>query len=135
MRSRLARRYADAALASPVKLDSLLQGTHFLELGVIRTFEFVSSLRRMSVLVKKLKSTTIEAYVKGAPEVMTDICDPDTRKRDVTISRYSAQSMLAVPSDYAEVLDNYTRHGYRVIALAAKSIPALTWVKAQRLRR
>lgn len=42
---------------------------------------------------------------------------------------------LAVPEDYAEVLENYTRHGYRVIAIAAKSIPALTWVKAQRLKR
>lgn len=55
-----------------------LQGTHFLELGVIRVFDFVSSLRRMSVLVKKLKSQTIEAYVKGAPEVMLDICDKST---------------------------------------------------------
>lgn len=32
----------------------------------------------MSVLVKKLKSQTIEAYVKGAPEVMLDICDKST---------------------------------------------------------
>jgi cation-transporting ATPase 13A2 len=40
-----------------------------------------------------------------------------------------------VPSDYHEVLENYTRRGYRVIALAAKSIPALTWIKAQRLKR
>lgn len=94
------------------------KGTHFLELGVIRTFDFVSSLRRMSVLVKKLKSATIEAYVKGAPEVMLDICDKST-----------------LPADYHEVLENYTRRGYRVIALAAKSIPALTWVKAQRLKR
>lgn len=34
----------------------------------------------MSVLVKKLKSQTIEAYVKGAPEVMLDICDKTTRE-------------------------------------------------------
>lgn len=32
----------------------------------------------MSVLVKKLKSQTIEAYVKGAPEVMSDICVKDS---------------------------------------------------------
>ncbi|CAG8470103.1 3122_t:CDS:10, partial [Acaulospora colombiana] len=36
----------------------------FLEFGIIRTFEFVSSLRRMSVLVKRLRSHTIEVYVK-----------------------------------------------------------------------
>lgn len=32
----------------------------------------------MSVLVKKLKSQTIEAYVKGAPEVMVDICTKES---------------------------------------------------------
>jgi cation-transporting P-type ATPase 13A2 len=52
-----------------------LQHAHFLELGVIRTFEFVSALRRMSVIVKRLKSTSMEIYVKGAPEVMGEICD------------------------------------------------------------
>ena len=66
------------------KLEDALKagkkGAHFLELGVIRTFDFVSSLRRMSVLVKKLKSQTIEAYVKGAPEVMLDICVKDSRR-------------------------------------------------------
>jgi magnesium-transporting ATPase (P-type) len=41
-------------------------------------FEFVSALRRMSVVVKRLKSTSMEIYVKGAPEVMVDICDRDS---------------------------------------------------------
>jgi cation-transporting ATPase 13A3/4/5 len=61
--------------------DALKGGTkhaHFLELGVIRTFEFVSCLRRMSVVVKRLKSTSMEIYVKGAPEVMGDICRKDS---------------------------------------------------------
>lgn len=52
-----------------------LKHAHFLELGVIRTFEFVSALRRMSVVVKRLKSNWMEIYVKGAPEVMAEICD------------------------------------------------------------
>lgn len=59
--------------------DAMKSGSkhaHFLELGVIRTFDFVSALRRMSVVVKRLKSTSMEIYVKGAPEVMPDICDP-----------------------------------------------------------
>lgn len=42
---------------------------------MIRTFEFVSSLRRMSVVVKRLKSSNMEIYVKGAPEVMAEICE------------------------------------------------------------
>lgn len=29
----------------------------------------------MSVVVKRLKSSSMEIYVKGAPEVMVDICE------------------------------------------------------------
>lgn len=32
----------------------------------------------MSVVVKRLKSSSMEIYVKGAPEVMGDICDKDS---------------------------------------------------------
>jgi cation-transporting ATPase 13A3/4/5 len=39
------------------------------------------------------------------------------------------------PSDYEEMLDYYTKHGYRVIAMAGKSIDGLSWLKAQRMRR
>ena len=35
-------------------------------------------MRRMSVVVKRLKSNTMEVYVKGAPEVMAEICDKDS---------------------------------------------------------
>ncbi|OWZ71730.1 hypothetical protein AYX14_02820 [Cryptococcus neoformans] len=101
--------------------DALKQGSkhaHFLELGVIRTFDFVSALRRMSVIVKRLKSTCMEVYVKGAPEVMPDICDPSS-----------------FPHDYDDMLSYYTRNGFRVIAIAGKSIEGLTWLRAQRMRR
>ncbi|KDN36320.1 hypothetical protein K437DRAFT_276836 [Tilletiaria anomala UBC 951] len=91
---------------------------HFLELGVLRTFEFVSHLRRMSVVVKRLKSESMEVFVKGAPEVMTDICIPES-----------------FPADYDDLLAYYTKHGYRVIACAGKSMPRMSWIKAQRLRR
>lgn len=45
---------------------------------MIRTFEFASALRRMSVIVKRLRSNAMEVYVKGAPEVMGDICEKDS---------------------------------------------------------
>ncbi|KAH7047823.1 hypothetical protein BKA57DRAFT_463445 [Linnemannia elongata] len=90
----------------------------FLELGIIRCFEFVSSLRRMSVIVKKLHSPGMDIYVKGAPEVMTDICLKES-----------------LPSDYAERLSYYTQHGYRVIACATKSLPNLNFIRAQRVKR
>lgn len=91
---------------------------HFLEVGVLRTFEFVSQLRRMSVITKQLKSNSMEIFVKGAPEVMSDICDEDS-----------------FPSDYDDLLSYYTKHGYRVIACAGKSMPGMSWIKAQRMRR
>ncbi|KAJ7346731.1 hypothetical protein DFH08DRAFT_869152 [Mycena albidolilacea] len=104
------------------RLEDALKGAakhaHFLELGVIRTFEFVSALRRMSVVVKRLKSSSMEIYVKGAPEVMTDICDRDS-----------------LPHDYDDLLSYYTKRGYRVIAIAGKSIEGLSWLKAQRMKR
>ncbi|KAJ8076562.1 hypothetical protein AAF712_000212 [Marasmius tenuissimus] len=104
------------------RLEDALKGSakhaHFLELGVIRTFEFVSALRRMSVIVKRLRSTSMEIYVKGAPEVMAEICDKDS-----------------FPQDYDDLLSYYTKRGYRVIAMAGKSIEGLTWLKAQKMKR
>lgn len=89
-----------------------------LELGVIRTFEFVSALRRMSVIVKKLHSSSMEVYVKGAPEALVEICDQAT-----------------LPDDFEDLLSYYTHHGFRVIACAGKSLPGMTWVQAQRIDR
>ncbi|KAI0682979.1 Ca-transporting ATPase [Cytidiella melzeri] len=104
------------------RVEDALRGSarhaHFLELGVIRTFEFVSALRRMSVIVKRLKSSSMEVYVKGAPEVMGEICDKDS-----------------FPDDYDDLLAYYTKRGYRVIAMAGKSIEGLTWLKAQKMKR
>lgn len=88
-------------------------------LGVIHSFEFVSKLRRMSVMVKSLASKDITVYTKGAPEVMTEICDPKT-----------------FPSDYEELLHYHTHRGYRVIACAKKSLrSSVTTKKARAMSR
>lgn len=50
------------------------------ELGIIHSFEFVSSLRRMSVIVRDLSKPHMEVFVKGAPEVMSEVCLPETSK-------------------------------------------------------
>ena len=60
----------------------------------------------------------MEVYVKGAPEVMGDICDRDS-----------------FPEDYDDLLSYYTKRGYRVIAIAGKSIEGLSWLKAQKMKR
>ncbi|EPX71920.1 P-type ATPase P5 type [Schizosaccharomyces octosporus yFS286] len=89
-----------------------------LELGIIRTFEFVSQLRRMAVIVKHGQYKKMDIYVKGAPEVMPSICKPES-----------------FPENYQEVLDYYTHNGFRVIACASKHLENCTWAKAQRMKR
>jgi cation-transporting ATPase 13A2 len=88
------------------------------ELGVLRQFEFVSQLRRASVIVRRFGSKSGDIYVKGAPEVMKDICRPDS-----------------FPTDYEELLAFYTHRGFRVIACATKSIAKLNWLKVQKMKR
>lgn len=51
-----------------------------LELGVLRSFEFVSNLRRASVVVRKFGDNGANFFVKGAPESIKDICIPGTRQ-------------------------------------------------------
>ncbi|KAJ6096783.1 cation-transporting ATPase [Penicillium sp. IBT 16267x] len=88
------------------------------ELGVLRNFEFVSQLRRASVLVRQFGDNGVSFFVKGAPESIKDICVPET-----------------LPSDYDELLNHYTHKGYRVIACATKYERKLSWMKAQKLSR
>jgi len=89
-----------------------------IELGVLKSFEFVSQLRRASVVVRQFGDPSGDVYVKGAPEVMKAICRPDS-----------------FPQDYEELLSYYTHRGYRVIACATKHIPKLNWLKVQRMKR
>ena len=65
----------EAGPAMPGADDPLQQ---CLELGIIRSFEFVSQLRRASVVVRPFGSQSCDIYVKGAPECMREICQPET---------------------------------------------------------
>ncbi|PBP20539.1 hypothetical protein BUE80_DR008644 [Diplocarpon rosae] len=89
-----------------------------IELGVLRSFEFLSQLRRASVVVRKFGNPGCDIYVKGAPECMKDICEPQS-----------------FPSDYEDLLVYYTHRGFRVIAVATKHINKLNWVKVQKMKR
>ncbi|KAJ1344961.1 hypothetical protein BSLG_000476 [Batrachochytrium salamandrivorans] len=111
----------------------------FTELGVVREFEFVSRLRRMSVIVRRMRywrsmcssnlvdlsvSPTganlkdMDVFVKGAPEVMRSICIP-----------------TSLPDDFDEQLCEYTHHGYRVIACAWRKLEAVPWQSVLKLKR
>ncbi|KAG0164153.1 hypothetical protein DFQ28_011560 [Apophysomyces sp. BC1034] len=89
-----------------------------IEYGIIHSFEFVSALRRMSVIVRRLANPIMEVFVKGAPEVMKDICIPES-----------------LPLDYQEQLYFYTHRGYRVIACASRQLDGIKWHKLHKLKR
>ncbi|KAM9582993.1 polyamine-transporting ATPase 13A3 isoform 3-T5 [Trichechus inunguis] len=89
------------------------------EIGIVRQFPFSSALQRMSVVTKVLWDKKMDAYMKGAPEVIASLCKPDT-----------------VPADFEKVLEKYTKEGFRVIALAHRKLESkLTWHKVQNVNR
>ncbi|XP_029680789.1 probable cation-transporting ATPase 13A3 isoform X1 [Formica exsecta] len=75
------------------------------EIGIIQQYQFLSSLQRMSVIVRVLGSNDFRAYTKGSPEMIINLSKTET-----------------VPSDISLVLERYTRQGYRVIAMGRRTI-------------
>ncbi|KAM7409529.1 hypothetical protein PAMA_001151 [Pampus argenteus] len=89
------------------------------EIGIVRQFPFSSALQRMSVVARLLGEKRMDAYMKGAPEVVASLCKKET-----------------VPEKFAEVLEDYTKQGFRVIALAHRRLESkLSWHKAQNISR
>ncbi|XP_035276744.1 probable cation-transporting ATPase 13A3 isoform X4 [Anguilla anguilla] len=89
------------------------------EMGIVRQFPFSSALQRMSVVARLLGEKRMDAYLKGAPEVVASLCKKET-----------------VPEDFSEVLEGYTKQGFRVIALAHRRLESkLNWHKVQSISR
>ena len=87
--------------------------------AIIRRFEFSSALQRMSVICKNQIDGKFRAFVKGSPELIGSLC-----------------LNSSLPPNYNEVLDNYTKEGYRVIALATKELKeGFNYRKAQIIDR
>ncbi|KAM3604956.1 uncharacterized protein V6R79_018601 [Siganus canaliculatus] len=100
------------------KNDSLIQTTSG-EIGIVRQFPFSSAKQRMSVVVRRLGRKHMDAYLKGAPEVVASLCKQHT-----------------VPQNFTETLETYARQGFRVIALAHRQLESkLSWHKVQNLSR
>jgi cation-transporting ATPase 13A3/4/5 len=112
--------------------SNISSNSYISKIGVVRTFDFVSSLRRMSVIIKRYRlpsnsslhviseetSSEYEVFVKGAPEVMEMICDPNS-----------------IPSNYNEQLRYYSHHGYRVIAIGHNTLSRMSPSDVHDLRR
>ena len=105
-----------------------------LSIGIIRQFQFSSERQCMSVIVRvtsmkedhendnflnEFQPPEFRVFCKGSPEKIEAISDPST-----------------LPLDFHTVLDSYTEKGYRVIALATKTIPSnKSYIKIQRMVR
>nr|XP_004654316.2 probable cation-transporting ATPase 13A5 [Jaculus jaculus] len=72
---------------------------------VLRQFPFSSSLQRMSVVAQLAGDRHYQVYMKGAPEMVARFCRSET-----------------VPKNFPQELRNYTVQGFRVIALAHKTL-------------
>ncbi|VDP92531.1 unnamed protein product [Echinostoma caproni] len=87
------------------------------EVGILRQFPFTSSLQRMSVIARVLDSSHFSVYTKGAPETIESLCRRDT-----------------IPSDFHSLLLDYTREGYRVLALAWRPLK-ISYTRVLKIQR
>lgn len=92
---------------------SLGSGSKLYVSELVRRFDFSSGLQRMSVICKNQLDNKFLAFVKGSPEKIQELCDPST-----------------LPHNYEEILEIYTKEGFRVIGLATKALPDMTYQKA-----
>ncbi|KAG0705391.1 putative cation-transporting ATPase 13A3 [Chionoecetes opilio] len=88
------------------------------ELAVLKIFPFESSEQRMTVVVRARTSTHMEVFIKGAPERVAALCNPDTVPRS---------GLLEAAVGW------YTNQGLRVLGVAGKTMDGQTWeqVKSQ----
>lgn len=70
---------------------------------IVKQFTFSSALQRQSVIVTDEDS--MKAYCKGSPEMIMSLCRPET-----------------VPENFHDIVEEYSQHGYRLIAVAEKEL-------------
>ncbi|XP_020951081.1 probable cation-transporting ATPase 13A2 isoform X6 [Sus scrofa] len=105
------------AVMKPPLREPHLQGMEEppVPVSILSRFPFSSALQRMSVVVAWPGAAQPEAYVKGSPELVAGLCNPET-----------------VPTSFAQMLQSYTATGYRVVALASKPLPIAPSLEAAR---
>uniref|UniRef100_A0A3B4ET50 Polyamine-transporting ATPase 13A3 n=1 Tax=Pundamilia nyererei TaxID=303518 RepID=A0A3B4ET50_9CICH len=109
----------EAHQSNPLPQSMELSELSACEMGIVRQFPFSSALQRMSVVVRRLGAKHMDAFLKGAPEVVASLCRQHT-----------------IPQTFTETLEAYTRQGFRVIALAHRQLESkLSWHKVQSLSR
>jgi cation-transporting ATPase 13A2 len=86
-------------------------------LHIVKRYEFESKLQCMSVVVRQ-SDKTFKAFVKGSPEKIYELCNKES-----------------IPDSFFKALEEYTKKGYRVIALASRRLHGMTYLKIRKLER
>ncbi|EFC37639.1 cation translocating P-type ATPase [Naegleria gruberi] len=73
----------------------------------LNVFDFKSSVQRMSVVIKNNATGNLHAFAKGSAESVKSISKPSS-----------------IPPNYSDMLKCYAQKGYRVMALASKTLPS-----------
>lgn len=81
----------------PVSQDKILH--------VVRVLPFESHLQRMLVIVFDPQNESWTVLMKGAPEVVSEMCDKRT-----------------IPADFGQRLEKLTQQGFRVLAAASRTL-------------
>ena len=90
-----------------------------IELAILKQFTFSSELQRSSVIVRRLGKPNMDVFVKGSPEMICSLCREET-----------------IPKDFNSVLKRYAEEGFRIIALASKSLGnSMKWHHVQQAIR
>uniref|UniRef100_A0A8C2IPU2 ATPase 13A3 n=1 Tax=Cyprinus carpio TaxID=7962 RepID=A0A8C2IPU2_CYPCA len=64
-------------------LFCVLQASYMI--GIVRQFSFSSALQRMSVVVRQIGERRMDAYLKGAPEVVASLCKKETGQSKISL--------------------------------------------------
>ncbi|XP_065579463.1 polyamine-transporting ATPase 13A2-like isoform X2 [Artemia franciscana] len=86
-------------------------------IGIVKIFPFASSIQRSGVVTKTLDQPFFDFFCKGSPETIMKLCTPET-----------------VPKNFHQTLSWYAQKGYRIIAMAHRSIKK-NYVKVQKMQR
>ena len=87
------------------------------ELGIVRRFDFMPKLQRMSVITKNVNENYYKVFCKGSPEKLRELCLPET-----------------IPENFNDTLNKYAIKGFRVLAMAFKTIK-MSYIQSQQITR
>jgi cation-transporting P-type ATPase 13A2 len=88
---------------SKLEEDIVINLDSNVSVSILKRFEFLSELQRMSVIVGIEKERIL--FTKGSPEIFKTLANVET-----------------LPNDYDSVLESLTKKGYRVLSIGMKSL-------------